>query len=94
MKYQRSLHGHSRHTTAGAISISRMLLRYFGRYPAMGATPLPLECHGRTHHWKLGGALDKADWKDCMDGLERISDDNEFQSITVRGKNEYLYVLV
>jgi len=22
----------------------------FGRYPAMGATPLPLECHGRTQN--------------------------------------------
>ena len=56
----------------------------------MGATPLVLECHGRAHYWRSGGVLDRADLKDWMEGLERISGDNVFQSTTVLGKNEYL----
>jgi len=67
--------------------------RFFGssvRCPAMGADhPLPPECHDDQQRLE-DAEFCRAPWKDWVDCKRRTANGREFQSVMVRGKNEYL----
>ena len=66
---------------------------FFGssvRCPAMGADhPLLLECHDDQQQLE-DADISRSPWKDWIDCERQTASGREFQSVMVRGKNEYL----
>jgi len=81
------------HIRCDSFSFTQSIRAWFGssvRCPAMGADHLlPPECHD-NQQWLEDAEFCRAPWKHWVDCKRRTANGREFQSVMVRGKNEYL----